>query len=241
MNFLAHYYFHKDNNNNYFTVGLTMPDLLSFHSRKIRLTKQVLKKLFSKEINQNIRSHIIGMSIHLDLDSWFHSSKFFKKNLIFLQNKYIDFNKEKEQLPHFYSHIILEIFIDRYLLTIHPDIADNFYLSYKKFDFSKVSKIFNELEYFDNSKFLSFANDVANSTFLKEYTDDYSIMSVLKRVSKRIGMPMILKADQDQFASFVKTSYNELQAEIKKFIAYVKDTLKFNSDKIIKKQFSNSI
>ncbi len=233
MNFLAHYYFHNDINDNYFTVGLTMPDLLSFHSRKIRLTKKTLQKIIAKEKNKNIKSHIAGMIVHLDLDSWFHSSNFFKKNLSFLQKKYVDFNKKKEQLPHFYSHIILEIFIDRYLLTIQPDIADDFYQSYKKFDFKKISKIFKDLKHFDESKFLTFANDVANSSFLKEYTDDNSIISILSRVSKRIRIPMMLKVDPEQFASFIKSSYNELQNEIKNFISYAKKIIYNNKNKII--------
>ena len=238
MNFLAHYYFNKDNNDNYFTVGLTMPDLLSFHSRKIRLTKSTLKNLFTREKNDNIKSHIIGMIIHLDLDNWFHSSDFFKKNLIFLQSKYTDFNKKKIELPNFYSHIILEIFIDRYLLTIQPDIADNFYMSYKKFNFSEISKLFDKSEDFDNSNFLSFANDFANSNFLKEYTDNYSIISILARVSRKVGLPMMLDADIEEFAFFIKTSYNELQAEIKYLINFVKNTLCINKNKIIKNYLS---
>ena len=64
MNFLAHYYFHKNKSDNYFTVGLTMPDILNFS--KIRLTKKILKKLFLKEKNKNLKSHIAGMIIHLD-------------------------------------------------------------------------------------------------------------------------------------------------------------------------------
>src|SRR4030043_373011 len=100
MNFLSHYYFHNDKNDNYFTVGLTMPDLLSFHSKNIRLSKKILKKLCLKENDKNNKSHIAGMFIHLDLDSWFHSSDFFKKNILYLQNKYIDYNKEKIQLPN---------------------------------------------------------------------------------------------------------------------------------------------
>ena len=230
MNFLAHYYFHNDINDNYFTVGLTMPDLLSFHSRKIRLTKRSLKKLILTEKNKNIRSHITGMIIHLDMDRWFHSSVFFKKNLIFLQNQFIGFNKEKALLPHFYAHIILEVFIDRYLLTIYPDIADDFYHSYKKFNFCEIIKLFNNMEYFDSLKFLSFTDDFSNSSFLKEYTDNYSIISILTRVSKRIGIPMVLDVDNDQFASFIKTSYNELKPEIKKLINYVKNSLCVNKN-----------
>ena len=230
MNFLAHYYFHNDINDNYFTVGLTMPDLLGFHSRKIRLTKRSLKKIILTEKNKNIRSHIAGMIKHLDMDSWFHSSDFFKNNLLFLQNRFMHFNKEKTPLPHFYAHIILEVFIDRYLLTIQPDIADNFYHSYKKFNFTEITKLFNDIEYFDNSKFLSFADSFANSSFLKEYTDNYSIISILTRVSKRLGLPMILKVNNDKFASFIKSSYNELLSEIKKFINYVKYSLNINKN-----------
>lgn len=234
MNFLSHYYFHNDKNDNYFTVGLTMPDLLSFLSKRIRLTKKLLKKLNSKENNYNIKSHIAGMFIHLDLDGWFHSSDFFKKNILFLQNKYIDYNEERELFPNFYSHIVLEILIDKYLLTIQPDIADNFYASYKSFNFAEVSKLFTGFENFDKSKFLIFTNDMANSSFLKEYSDNNSFVSILTRVSRRIGIPMFLKTDHDKFALFIKSSYDELKNEIKNLIYYIKNNNLFNKDEIIK-------
>lgn len=234
MNFLSHYYFHNDKNDNYFTVGLTMPDLLSFHSNGIRLTKKILQKLYLKETDYNIKSHIAGMFMHLDLDSWFHTSDFFKKNVLFLQNKYVEYNEKKEQFPNFYSHIILEVLIDKYLLTIQPDIADNFYASYKSFNFEKAAILFAGFENFDKSKFMTFTNDMANSSFLKEYTDNNSFASILTRVSRRIGIPMFLKIDNEKFISFIKSSYDELKNEIINLINYIKSDFHLNKDEIIK-------
>ena len=82
--------------------------------------------------------------------------------------------------------ILVEILIDRYLLIMQPDIADNFYASYKKFDFQDASRVFTSLKHFDNHKFISFANDVANSTFLKEYVDDYLIISILNQICSTV-------------------------------------------------------
>ncbi|MCK4796422.1 MAG: hypothetical protein KAT05_03520, partial [Spirochaetes bacterium] len=78
-----------------------MPDLLGFHSRRIRISKRFLKEKVLVEKDDKIRSHIAGMTAHLDLDNWFHHSDFFKEKVTFLQNDYIKFNDKKDKLPHF--------------------------------------------------------------------------------------------------------------------------------------------
>ena len=218
MNFLSHYYLHNDLNDNHFTVGLTMPDLIGFHSRKIRLTKKKLYKMISVEQEQKVKSLITGMILHLYVDQWFHGSKFFKEKLIFLQNAYKEFNKKQNVFPHFFSHILLEILIDRYLLMIRPNIADQFYNSYKRFDFAKASNVFFKIDHFDQDKFIEFAVGVANSSFLKEYVHDHLIISILSRVSNRLRFPMSFDFDKKSFTDYVRYSYNELEASIKIFI-----------------------
>jgi|GEM_PF-1009950 len=233
MNFLSHYYFHHRDDDNFFTVGLTVPDLLGFHSRRVRVTKKYLENLLLFEKEKNIRSFIYGMILHLDLDRWFHNTDFFKEKLLLLQDRYVYYNEKKEKLPHFYAHILIEVLIDRYLLTIEPDIADRFYESYKKFDFKMITKLFEGLKNFDRDKFLDLAYKVSHSSFLKEYINDHLIITILGRVSKRINLPFLIDEDNEKFTQFILFVYSELELSIKKFVKKASKDLMLKKEKII--------
>jgi acyl carrier protein phosphodiesterase len=234
MNFLAHYYFHADKDDNYFTVGLTMPDLLGFHSTRIRISKNFLKNSGAAENDYNIKCHIAGMMAHLFLDRWFHGAQFFKEHVNFIQDYFTGFNKKKETFPNFFSHILVEIFIDRFLLKQEPDIADKFYQSYKNFNFFEVVHLFSSMENFNKDKFLSLARDVSNSSFLKEYTDDKAVLAVLNRVAKRVNVPFTAEhSDDDEIVKFIKLSYEKIENGIRDFMSSAKDIVKINKNEII--------
>ena len=232
MNFLSHYYLHNDQNDNYFTVGLTIPDLLGFHSRSIRITNKFLKQIGLIEKDKNIKSFIAGMMVHLFLDKWFHNLDFFKEKVSFLQDYYRKFNDNKDKLPHFFAHILLEILLDRYLLNLTPNIANDFYTSYQKFNFCDITRLFVDQKHFDKQKFISFANNVANSSFLKEYIHDHLIISIFHRVSKRINIPMSLSYDDNQFISFIRKAYDKLIPSIKNTFNEAKN-IPIDKDEII--------
>ncbi len=237
MNFLSHYYLHLDKKDNYYTVGLTMPDVLGFLSTRIRITANFLKSNYAKEKNNNIKSFISGMYVHILIDRWFHSLGFFKENIFFIQDFFRKYNKNESELSDFYSHIILEILIDRFLLIKYPTIVDDFYISYKNFNFNEVLELFSGFSDFDPSEFLSFAIGIANSSFLREYVDDDSIMSILKRVSNRINIPFELKVNKNIFAGFINNIYIKLEPSIKELLKNAKENLIFNKVEIFNENF----
>ncbi|MBN2546317.1 MAG: hypothetical protein JXB50_11005 [Spirochaetes bacterium] len=218
MNFLSHFYLHNKPEDNYYTVGLTLPDLLQFQSKKLRLTKKFLSELKNNTESPNLKSLIKGMLMHITVDSWFHNHDFFKINIKFLEEDFTKYNEFKYKLPHFFSHILLEILIDRYILTIEYNIADKFYDSYKKFNFHEVCPLMHKFPDFNKNEFIKFTDIVANSTFLKEYKDDHSVVNSLKRVCKRIGIPFNLYTDDDKLAEFIKNSYLYLDSIIACFL-----------------------
>jgi hypothetical protein len=236
MNFLSHYYLHNDKNDNYFTVGLTLPDILGFHSKRIRLTKNYLKSISLLEKDDNFKSLIAGMFLHLELDRFFHNSDFFKESLDFVQNYYSKSNNQN--LPHFYSHILVEILIDRYLLETTSGIADDFYSSYKKFNFSEITRLFENIKDFNKNKFLSLTESISNSSFLREYIHDNLIFSIFERVSRRIGMPILMKTDNDNFSSFVSNAYNELKPLIKNFLIFIDKICSVDKNEILNSNLS---
>jgi hypothetical protein len=210
MNFLSHYYLHKKEDDNFFTVGLTAPDLLGFHTKKVRVTEIYLTKKNEELEDVNLKSSINGMLTHLSVDRWFHNSDFFNDGCSFLRENYKKITG-KNDISHFICHILLEILVDRYLLLIKPQIADDFYESYNKFDFSKLIDVFCGLSNFDGEKFISLTDDIKKSSFLKSYTNDYAVGEILNRTSRRINLSVSLEADTEKLALFFRKSFLSLE------------------------------
>lgn len=225
MNFLSHFYLHRDVNDNYFTVGLTLPDLFQFQSRKIRFTNNSLSKLYDLCSNPKERSIIKGMLIHLYVDTWFHNHSFFKETVSLLEKEFVNYNEIRSKLPNFFAHILCEIFIDRFILDLEPTIADEFYKSYQNFNFFDAVTLLKSYKKFDEEKFLLFANQVANSTFLKEYKDDSKVLSALKRVCYRLELPFNLPCKEKDIIDFINHSYKKLEQKINIFLTEAKKEL----------------
>lgn len=220
MNFLSHYYLHRSENDNYLNIGLTLPDVLGLHNRHVRLSERFISGI---EINDDKTESLInGVRLHINLDKYFHKSEYFKEKVNFIQTEYFKASGE-ENIAVYYAHILLEILIDRYLLIEHPNIAEEFYSSYKEFDFNNIIEIFLGLKNFDSEKFLDFTQKVAYSDFLYHYTDNFAVIGDLKRVTTRIGLPIEITTDERIIADFIGNVYLKLEGSISKLFKDLKE------------------
>jgi hypothetical protein len=224
MNFLSHFYLHSNPSDNSFTVGLTVPDLLGFHSNRVRVTEIFLSQAFEKSLNDHEKSCLSGMMIHLKVDKWFHRGDFFKEHTVFLKENYLKITGY-EDIPHHVCHILLEILLDRHLLFRIPDLADRFYASYKSFDFEILTRVFSELKNFDTEKFMTLTTNVANSTFLNDYIYPEKIIQALERVTKRVGFPMELKPETKKIAEYIENTYDLIDKKMEGFFVTAKKVL----------------
>ncbi|OHD06602.1 MAG: hypothetical protein A2086_06680 [Spirochaetes bacterium GWD1_27_9] len=215
MNFLTHYYLHRKKDDNHFTVGLTLPDLFSFISRKIRISHVLLEKIYNFNEDQNQKSLICGMSLHLQLDKWFHKSTFFYENVIILNDECI--KNSINDFPSFLYHVLLEIFIDRYLLKLYPSLADEFYESYKKFNFPETANLFTVVNEFNKDEFVDFAIRISNSNFLREYVDCGLIISILNRIGTRIVKKELFPENDISLINSFNNIYDKIEVNIKNF------------------------
>jgi len=220
MNFLSHYYLHRSRNDNYLNIGLTLPDVLGLHNKHVRLSERFVSGV---EINDDKTESLMnGVKLHINLDKYFHKSEFFKEKVGFIQAEYFKASGE-ENIAVYYAHILLEILIDRYLLIKYPNIAEEFYSSYKEFDFKNIVAIFLGLKNFDSDKFLDFTEKLANSDFLYHYTDNIAVIGDLKRVTTRIGLPIEITTDERIIADFIGDAYSTLEDSISKLFKDLKE------------------
>jgi len=203
-------------------IGLTLPDVLGLHNSRVRLSERFISEI---EINDDKTESLInGVKLHLNLDKYFHKSDFFKEKVNFIQVEYLKASGE-ENIAIYYAHILLEILIDRYLLIKYPNIAKEFYSSYKDFDFNDIVGIFLNLKNFDSYKFIEFTKKLAYSDFLYRYTDNFAVISSLKRVTTLIGLPIEITTDERVIANFIGSAYLNLEKSISKLF---KDLKKIN-------------
>lgn len=219
MNFLSHYYLHRRQNNDYYDIGLTLPDILGLHSKNVRISEKFLLSINCNDYN--ISQLIQSALIHIKLDSFFHKSDFFKKQIILISNSYKKFSCG-QVFAFYYSHILLEILIDKVILNIEPEIANDFYKLHKRFDFLKIVDLFKDLKNFNREKFLDFVNLIANSSFLNDYKENKNIIVALKRVTTRIGLPIKISISDNTFETYVDKIFNKLFDDIVNFIFELK-------------------
>lgn len=222
MNFLSHYYLHRNDKDNFFTVGLTLPDVIGLHNKYVRLTERHIDNLIDSIEAPRYNSLFRGMKLHYEIDRWFHKSQFFKEKLVFLQEEYFKATKT-ENIAFYYAHILLEIIIDRYLLINFPDIASDFYKSYQSFDFVQIIPFFAGVKNFDIEKFIDFTKLFSNSDFLYGYCDNYLVINDLIKVTKRIGLPIEISSSEDIVAEFIGNSYLKMENSIRNLFIQLKN------------------
>lgn len=220
MNFLSHFYLHRDYSDNCFTVGLTMPDVLGFHTQGARVHEKFLRMQATIEHDTCTLSLIKGMVIHLSIDKWFHGLTLFREAITKVQDLYQTFSKGRENFSHFFSHVLVEILIDRYLLSIEPDLADKFYESYKTFDFTCVVPFLSKIKNFNEGRFLSLTDKMKTSTFLNDYIDSNAIVGILHRVAGRKNFVASFQLSDSQLAEYFDRCYNDLHDDIITIIEY---------------------
>ncbi len=211
MNYLSHFYLHRDSSDEFFTIGLTLPDILSFFRRTLRFSEKLLRSLEFHSFTPGIQSLITGMVIHYQIDRWFHRSVFFKDSTALLQS----FFKEMtgQPLDSFHAHVLCEILVDRYLLLQDPGLADDFYRLYRSFDFRKTFPLFQPFSGFDSARFLEVTRGFAYAGFLGEYGDFSNIRLFLDRLSRRVSIEGLADFNDQVYVDFFTRCYRELEPQ----------------------------
>ncbi|HPO48894.1 MAG TPA: hypothetical protein PLO89_01080 [Spirochaetota bacterium] len=218
MNFLSHFYLHR-NDDSCFNVGLTLPDILSLHNGRFRVTERLILTKKDAFKGKKAASLFDGMLIHLKVDNFFHNSDFFNKSLSFLADK-LNNSEVDFKIPFYILHILFEILIDKYLLTKRPSLAEEFYENHKLFNFAEITVFFKDSNNFNEEEFLKFCELLSKSVFLKEYGRNNKIIESLNRISKRIGRPLELDCENKLLLSYIDESYSGLLSEIENFIDF---------------------
>jgi len=207
MNFLSHYYHELPANDPYFIAGVIMPDILSNYSKrfgeKVRLNPSKLKKANTKFIE----SVSIGVQQHYIVDGFFHDSDYFDEMTDEIEQiiRKHDFNCFPRRLFAF-SHVFLELMMDRVLLQNDLTLGDGLYGILEKVDEQNIK------QYFEFQGLDSYASGIAshllnftNRKFLYHYLDDERFSSILEMINSGFGNPVFTNKDKNELKTVIYT------------------------------------
>ncbi|HRX16747.1 MAG TPA: hypothetical protein P5123_10570 [Spirochaetota bacterium] len=226
MNFLSHFYIQSIQNNNEYSVGVSLPDILSLYQNPRPVSSKIITEIATKQNISPQESRLVcGMNAHYRADKIFHVSPWFANSMQSVCSLYTDiFNRH---LPQSLSHILVEILLDKYLIETNRDIISNFYDQYEKFDIKTAHCLFERCAFYDKSLFEKSLTRFKTLRYIENYRTHSGIALTLKQISERLDIKT--SVNFDLLSDFISSSYRMIEGEC--FIFF---------DKTQKKMFKKS-
>lgn len=184
MNFLSHFYFDKESNDNYLILGVVLPDLVKNAQKDGNLYPLKSKELFQADPLQS--AIINGWKRHVLADRIFHSSDFFKTQTGILKQLLLPILSGSPVKPFFLAHIGLELMLD-HLLSTHMMVDINkFYNHLAQTDNQVIGRFLENCMIGDTKLFFSFFDKFISSRYLLSYAKIENITYALNRICMRL-------------------------------------------------------
>ena len=180
MNFFAHYYFDKIENNPIHTFGLLTPDLL----RNFTPNDYDKKRLHHPEIHEIWQ---LGISKHFLRDKNFHNSEFFTTTYNECHET-IRSTFEACEIRRFWFalHVMIEMILDKVLIQKNPQDLDQFYTEIsdsKEF----IPGLIHQINHQKIDVFMTKIDRFTESKYLYKYLENDGIVYGLNRIFNQVG------------------------------------------------------
>lgn len=167
MNFLSHYYFERNIRNPEQTLGAVLPDLIRMADKYVHIFPT--KENLTFDDDPKAQSILRGWIRHIETDKSFHNNAFFAEKTRDIKPYIYPAIQGTPIKPFFFSHISLELLLDRQLLKdnwVHEgdfyqqlDDADKNalirFLQANKLAEQPIWKILNAIEDFIKQRYLA--------------------------------------------------------------------------------------
>lgn len=223
MNFLSHFYFERDNDDENIVIGVILPDLVKNAQKDINLYPLKERHLF--ENTEHLQSLLTGWERHLEVDRIFHSSDFFKIQTNALKQLILPVFENSPVKPFFLAHIGLELILD-HLLTIQGVVnIPVFYEQMRRSDKAAVADFLKKCGMEDTTVFFRFLENFISSRYLLSYQKIENISYALNRICMRLWEnpftePQLalltekLSLFKDSIAADYKVIFNEIEGQL---------------------------
>jgi len=184
MNFLSHFYFEKENQDENMVIGTVLPDLVKNAHKDWNFYPQKKEELFTD--NSQLNSLLKGWKRHLEVDLLFHSSDFFNTETAKLKKLLIPILQDSPVRPSFLAHIGVELVLDHLLVEDNIININSFYDHLNKVDDEVLNIFLKNCGSTDTDKFFSFLNGFRSSRYLLSYQKLENISYALQRICMRL-------------------------------------------------------
>jgi hypothetical protein len=184
MNFLSHFYFERQNHNDYLVMGMVLPDLIKNANKDWNLNPQKDEYLFNDV--PAYAAILEGWKRHLLLDQLFHSSAFFREQTAVLKQFILPALQTGPVKPFFLAHIGLELVLDHLLLEQEKINVDRFYTQLQSAHDTSLRGFLHFAGLPDIDKFNRFLDDFISSRYLFSYEKIENLTYALNRICMRL-------------------------------------------------------
>lgn len=195
MNFLSHFYFERQNSNDYIVMGVVLPDLIKNADKNWNLNPQKDQYLF-RDVT-DYAGILEGWKRHLEVDRLFHSSAFFKEQTGILKQLLLPALQSGPVKPFFLAHIGLELVLDHLLLTRNHVDTDHFYTQLNAADTDSLEGFLRLAGLPSQQRFAKFLNEFICSRYLFSYEKMENITYSLNRICMRLWKDPFTTAQLD--------------------------------------------
>lgn len=223
MNFLSHFYFERQNTNDYIVMGMVLPDLIKNANKDWNLNPQKDEYLFRDVPDYS--DLLTGWKRHLELDQRFHSSAFFKAQTAILKQLILPVLQTGPVKPFFLAHIGLELVLDHLLITSNLVDAGHFYDQLTGANTDSLNGFLRLAGLPDQPRFARFLDKFISSRYLFSYEKMEHITYALNRICMRLwkdpfteAQLAMLTVKLEEFKELLKndflTIYEELDRDL---------------------------
>lgn len=225
MNFLSHFYFERQNPNDYIVMGVVLPDLIKNANKSWNLNPQKDEYLF-RDVPE-YAAILEGWKRHLEVDRLFHSSSFFKEQTAILKQMILPAVETGPVKAFFLAHIGLELILDHLLLTRNIVNADLFYRQLENASTIHLEGFLRLALLPDQVRFATFLSGFITNRYVFSYEKIENITYALNRICMRLwdapfteAQLAILTLQLEEFKEQLKNQFlpvfDEIEAELAK-------------------------
>lgn len=176
-------------------MGVILPDLVKNAHKDWNLHPQKHPQDYSHDAA--FHSVLKGWRKHLEVDNYFHTSEFFKRETAHLKTLILPTVTAGPVKPFFLAHIALELMLDHLLLHAEVVNIETFYKLLNEANTPKLSSFLALAGLPDEQIFSSFFNDFLDSRYLFSYQKLGNISYALNRICMRIWSNPFTNAQLD--------------------------------------------
>ncbi len=222
MNFLSHFFLDKTHQDSVFLVGVCVPDLLSIYSRSLRIKRLSHHLVFTTPIQQFYR----GVVRHYDTDKVFHTCDFFERECLSVARDLRElFPEGRVQRSNFVAHVMIEIIIDKILISADKSLVEDFYSHFNQVGIPKITEMTETLLNVPISTFSGFLQKFIENQYLYHYESFEYIIFVLKRIVGRVGIVDTAYMDSPLFLEYLREYEKKIMPEINDLFLFLENKL----------------